>query len=78
MCLVMRLLPRASVVGISAAGGIAHVFSQLVVASMLAGTAGVFAVGTISLSAGLGFGVVTGFLARLVVSRMQEFVHLGT
>jgi heptaprenyl diphosphate synthase len=78
MCLVLRLLPSATVVGVSAAGGVAHVFSQLVVASLLAGTAGVFALGTVSLSAGLLFGLATGFIARLVISRMQEFVHPGT
>jgi heptaprenyl diphosphate synthase len=78
MCLVLRLLPGATVVGVSAAGGVAHVFSQLVVASLLAGTAGVFALGTVSLSAGLLFGLATGFIARLVISRMQEFVHPGT
>lgn len=78
MCVVMRFLPSATIVGISATGGLAHVFLQLVVASILAGTAGVFAVGTISLSAGLLFGIATGFIARLVISRMQEFVHPGT
>jgi len=77
MCTVMRFLPGASVVGISAAGGVAHVFSQLVVASALAGTAGVFAIGSVSLSAGLLFGIATGLIARLVVSRVQEFVHSG-
>jgi len=78
MCLVLRFLPSATIVGVSASGGAAHVFSQLVVASALAGTAGVFAVSTLSLSAGLLFGTATGFIARLVVSRMQEFVHSGT
>jgi heptaprenyl diphosphate synthase len=78
MCLVMRLFAGATVVGISAAGGVVHVFSQLAVASLLAGTASVFAVGTVSLSAGLLFGIATGLIARLVISRMQEFVHPGT
>ena len=78
MCLVIHLLPSATVVGISAVGGVAHVFSQLAVASMLAGTTGVFAVGSISLLAGLLFGIATGFIAQLVISRLQEFVHSGT
>jgi len=56
---------------------VAHVFSQLVVASALAGTAGVFAIGSVSLSAGLLFGIATGLIARLVISRVQEFVHSG-
>lgn len=77
MCLVFRLLPGATVVGVSAAGGVAHVFSQLAVASIVAGTAGVFALGSVSLTAGLLFGIATGLVARLVISRMQGFVHSG-
>ncbi len=78
MCLVMRLVPSATIVGVSAAGGVSHVFSQLVIASILAGTAGVFAVGTVSVSAGLLFGIATGLIARLVISRVQGSVHPGT
>jgi len=71
MCLVARLVPGVTVVGISAAGGVAHVLAQLSVAALLAGTTGVFVLGSVSLTAGLLFGIAAGLASRLVISRMH-------
>lgn len=77
MSAVRALIRGATVLGISAVGGFAHVVAQLLVAALLAGSPGVLALGTVPLLAGLLFGLLTGFLARLVLSHTQESVRSG-
>lgn len=61
---------RFSVIGWSAAGSAAHVLAQIGVACVLAGSLAPLFVGPVSVLAGLFFGVIIGYLARLLLSRL--------
>lgn len=61
---------RFSVVGWSAAGSAAHVLAQIGVACALAGSLAPMFVAPVSVLAGLVFGVIIGYLALLLLSRI--------
>lgn len=77
MSLTVWAVRGASVVGVSAVGGFSHVLGQLLATAALAGSCGVLALGSLSLSAGLLFGLATGLVARIVLSRLNGVVPTG-
>lgn len=66
-----------SVVGVSAAGAVAHVAAQFIVAAALVGSAGIARLATPSLLVSLLFGLATGLAARYVLSRLEGTVSRG-
>lgn len=72
---VMWALSRAgglfSPVGWSAAGSVSHVLAQFAAAAWLLGTWSVVALAPVSVLVALPLGALTGFLAQVVVSRLQ-------
>lgn len=71
MLLVRRGVRGTSLVGWSAAGSAAHAVGQFGAASLALGTTGVMVLAAPSVLASLAFGVLTGSLARLIVSRIE-------
>lgn len=71
MALVART-PRSpfSLVGISVTGSYAHVLGQLAMASLLVGSPYPFALAPLSLAASICAGLVIGYSARLLLSRV--------
>jgi len=60
-----------SYVGVSVCGSVAHVVAQYVAAVALTGAAGILLVAPISLVMSLLFGIVTGFCALSIISRVE-------
>ncbi|MDI6901415.1 MAG: Gx transporter family protein [Anaerosomatales bacterium] len=62
---------RFSVVGWSVLGAVAHSTAQFSIASVLAGSVAVLTLYPLSAAASLLFGLATGFVARLLLSRVS-------
>lgn len=77
MAIALRSPARFSLVGISIAGSAAHVSAQFAVAAILVGTPGILGLASFSLLASLLFGIATGLVARLVISRLEGSVLTG-
>lgn len=77
MALVKASGPRFSIVGVSAAGAVAHVAVQFAVAAMLVGSIGVARLATPALLVSLLLGLATGLVARYVLSRLEGLSLLG-
>lgn len=77
MALALRGSVRFSLVGVSIAGSAAHVTAQFLVAALLAGAPGVLRLASFSLLASLLFGIATGLVARLVISRLEGSAATG-
>ncbi len=63
---------RFSVVGWSVAGASVHVIAQLVTASVIVGSGAVIALSPVSLALSLPTGLMVGFAARLLISRISR------
>ncbi|MHB1340473.1 MAG: Gx transporter family protein [Coriobacteriia bacterium] len=77
MALVKAAGSRFSIVGVSAAGAVAHVAAQFAAASLLVGSIGVARFATPALLVGLLLGLATGLVARYVLSRLEGLALLG-
>ncbi|GAB4291662.1 MAG: flavin-based extracellular electron transfer system protein EetB [Coriobacteriia bacterium] len=62
---------RFSVAGWSVLGAVAHTTAQFSIASVLAGSFAVLSLFPVSAAASLLFGLATGFVARLLISRVS-------
>ncbi len=77
MTLALRSTARFSLVGVSMSGSAAHVTAQFVVAAFITGAPGILGLASVSLFASLLFGIATGLVARLVVSRLEGSALTG-
>ncbi len=71
MSIAFRSRVGFSYIGISVCGAVAHVAAQYLVVVMLTGLAGVLLLAPVSLVTSLLFGIVTGYSARYVISRLE-------
>lgn len=71
MCTALRSRAGFSYVGVSVCGAFAHVAAQYIVVVALTGVAGILFLAPISLITSLLFGIVTGYSARYVISRIE-------
>lgn len=71
MTLALRSPFGFSYIGISVCGAVAHVLAQYVVAAVLTGVTGVLFLAPIAVAMSLLFGIVTGYLARYIISRVE-------
>lgn len=71
MWALSRLGRVFSPVGWSAAGSVAHMLAQFIVASVILGSCSIFMLAPVSLLLALPLGALTGTLARTVVSRLR-------
>lgn len=71
MTLALRSPFRFSYIGISVCGAVAHVVAQYLVAAVLTGVTGVLFLAPIAVAMSLLFGIVTGYLARYIISRVE-------
>lgn len=71
MCVALRSRAGFSYVGISVCGAVAHVAAQYAVAVALTGAPGILLLAPVSLLTSLLFGIVTGYAARYIISRLK-------
>jgi len=71
MTVALRSPFKFSYVGISVCGAVTHVIAQYAVASVLTGVTGVLFLAPIAVAMSLVFGIVTGYLARYIISRVE-------
>lgn len=71
MAIALRSRFSFSYIGVSVCGAVAHVLAQYVVASVLTGVAGVLFLAPLAVATSLLFGIVTGYLARYIISRVE-------
>lgn len=77
MALVKAAGDRFSIVGVSAAGAVAHVAAQFAMAAVLVGSIGVARLATPALLLSLLLGLAIGLAARYVLSRLEGLLLLG-
>jgi heptaprenyl diphosphate synthase len=71
MCIALRSRAGFSYVGVSVCGAVAHIFAQYAVVVVLTGAVGILFLAPVSLITSLLFGIVTGYAARYVISRVE-------
>ncbi len=72
---VMLLLKKsASPVGVSVAGAVFHNFGQLIAASFMLKSAGVFYYFPVLIIAGIAAGLITGFAAKLLLKYLKNIL----
>jgi len=71
MSVALRSRFGFSYIGISVCGAFAHIFAQYMMAVVLTGVPGVLLLAPLSLVMSLLFGIVTGYIARYIISRVE-------
>ncbi|MCE5203693.1 MAG: Gx transporter family protein [Coriobacteriales bacterium] len=68
---------RFSIMGLSATGAVAHVIAQFVAAAFLTGSVGVLRLATPAALVSLSLGLATGFVARHLLSQLDDTRSIG-
>ncbi len=72
MALLFRFVPALSIMGVSIAGAVAHNVGQLLTASVLIQTGYIFYYLPVLLLSGIPTGLVTGYIARLLLNYLER------